>query len=122
MYQTFTDSSNYTNWIGTENSGGAGIIGTGVPFAFVIGTLGSHPIKLFTQGVSRVTIQPSGDVNATQSISANAGFQVSTSGSQPICDSTRRGLMWNVEGASGVSDVMQVCIKNAADAYVWTNL
>ena len=31
-----------------------------------------------------------------------------------------RGFMYRVEGAAGVKDVLYVCEKNAADAYVWT--
>lgn len=49
------------------------------------------------------------------------GFRLGTSGAQPTCDVSRRGLVWNVQGGAGVADVLQVCQKNAADAYAWTN-
>lgn len=50
---------------------------------------------------------------------ADKGFKLSTSGSQPTCDASNRGLMWNIQGGAGVADIFQVCQKNAADAYVW---
>jgi len=47
------------------------------------------------------------------------GVQVETSGSQPTCDLSNRGLMWNIEGGTGVADIFQVCQKDASDNYVW---
>lgn len=49
------------------------------------------------------------------------GVTLSTSGSQPTCDVGHRGLMWNIEGGTGVADVLQVCQKDASDTYVWVN-
>lgn len=37
----------------------------------------------------------------------------------PTCDSTTRGQMRIVEGASGAADVLHVCLKSAADTYSW---
>lgn len=50
---------------------------------------------------------------------ADKGFRLSTSGSQPTCDASTRGLMWNIEGGAGVADIFQVCQKDASDNYVW---
>lgn len=49
----------------------------------------------------------------------NAGAQLTTSGGQPSCDSGNRGMLWNIEGAAGVADVLQVCQKSVLDTYVW---
>lgn len=50
---------------------------------------------------------------------ADKGFRLTTAGTQPTCDADHRGLLWNVEGGAGVADILQVCQKNAADAYIW---
>lgn len=47
------------------------------------------------------------------------GAQLTTSGTQPTCAVAYRGLLWNIEGGAGVADILQICQKNAADAYVW---
>lgn len=47
------------------------------------------------------------------------GARLATSGSQPTCDASARGLMWNIEGGAGVADILQICQKDAADAFVW---
>lgn len=52
-------------------------------------------------------------------VNSNKGLRLSTSGTQPTCDATTRGLMWNVEGGPGVADLFQVCQKDAADVYGW---
>jgi hypothetical protein len=52
-------------------------------------------------------------------ITKDGGFQQHTTASQPTCSSTTRGMYWNIEGAAGVKDQVQVCAKDAADAYAW---
>lgn len=59
------------------------------------------------------------DIETENTIAAKGGTQLETSGSKPTCDSDHRGLMWNEEGGAGVADILYVCQKNAADAYVW---
>ena len=39
--------------------------------------------------------------------------------SQPTCDSGVRGLVYNVEGASGAADTLKVCLKDASNNYSW---
>lgn len=57
------------------------------------------------------------DGNAQNSFAG--GIQLTTSGSQPTCDAQHRGTFWNIEGGAGVADILQICQKDAADAYVW---
>lgn len=55
----------------------------------------------------------------------NGGIQANSAGTavaQPDCDSTKRGMFWNVQGAAGVKDTLQVCTKDAVDAYAWRTL
>ena len=42
-----------------------------------------------------------------------------TSGTRPTCDSTTRFTFWVVAGAVGVKDTVEVCAKDAANAYAW---
>ena len=64
---------------------------------------------------------------------ANAKFQVSgsnvsaeipvvQSGAQPSCSSTTRSTFWFLQGTGGVADVLQVCMKDAMDAYSWVTV
>ena len=46
-------------------------------------------------------------------------LQLSTTTSQPTCNSTNRGAFWIIRGGNGVADTLQVCMKNNADAYAW---
>lgn len=39
--------------------------------------------------------------------------------SQPVCSAAVRGLIYNVEGASGAADTFQVCVKDASNNYAW---
>lgn len=47
------------------------------------------------------------------------GFQLATSGSQPTCDSSTRGLLWHTQGGTGVADLLEICQKDASDVYGW---
>lgn len=57
------------------------------------------------------------DGNAQNSFAG--GVQLKTSGSQPTCDLQHRGTFWNIEGGTGVADILQICQKDATDTYVW---
>lgn len=52
-------------------------------------------------------------------IDGDFGFVLGTTSAQPTCASGIRGKFWIVQGGAGVADSLQVCIKNAANAYVW---
>jgi hypothetical protein len=43
-------------------------------------------------------------------------------GTKPGCSSSVRGMLWHTQGGTGVADLVEVCAKNAADAYIWTAL
>lgn len=49
------------------------------------------------------------------------GLALSTSGTKPTCASGIRGMLWVVQGAAGVADVLQACLKDAANNYSWVN-
>ena len=41
---------------------------------------------------------------------------------QPSCTATARGLFWVTNGGAGVKDTVQVCAKDASDAYAWRTI
>jgi glucose/arabinose dehydrogenase len=67
----------------------------------------------------RLTIDQDGTITATQKIVGNNGVVLATSGSQPTCTVSIRGMMWNIQGGSGVADTFQVCQKKADNTYGW---
>lgn len=52
-------------------------------------------------------------------LKAHYGVSVDTSTAQPTCDVAHRGLWWVIQGGAGVADVLQICLKDAADVYGW---
>lgn len=50
------------------------------------------------------------------------GISFTTQGAKPTCDSTNRRRLWIVSGGVGVADTVEICTKDAADAYAWRNL
>lgn len=43
-------------------------------------------------------------------------------GTKPTCTSAERGIFFFDEGGAGVADTIEICAKNAADAYAWVAL
>lgn len=43
-------------------------------------------------------------------------------GAQPACDVAHRGWVWTNEGGAGVADTVEMCTKDAANAYAWRTL
>lgn len=44
---------------------------------------------------------------------------VGTLANRPTATSVLRGHMYIVDGGNGVADIVQVCVKNSSDTYVW---
>jgi hypothetical protein len=51
----------------------------------------------------------------------NAGMQW-TSGTEPTCNSTNRGIVVLVQGGAGVADTFRACLKSAGDTYAYQTL
>ena len=49
----------------------------------------------------------------------NEGIAMNTTGTKPTCNSTHRNQFFITQGGTGVADVLEVCMKDAADAYAW---
>lgn len=46
-------------------------------------------------------------------------FGVANTAAAPTCDATQRGKLWIVNGGTGVTDTVTLCLKAAADTYSW---
>lgn len=67
----------------------------------------------------------SGIVRATTGSTLGGGIAVGDTAAnspQPTCDSTSRGTFWSIFGGAGVKDAVQVCAKDAGDAYAWRSI
>lgn len=60
-----------------------------------------------------------GTASPAQTLEVNGGVRLNTATAQPTCNSAGRGTFWVVQSGTGVKDYVQVCVKNASDAYVW---
>ena len=93
-----------------------------------------------TSGVTRLLVQAGAGQSATSLVEArlhNAAlgsgalvFEVEADGSfrsiptasKPSCASGIRGTYWYTQGGTGVKDDVEVCAKDAADAYAWRTI
>ena len=66
-------------------------------------------------GTEDFSIKANGDVQA-------ANLKLSTAVAQPSCASGIRGTFWYVAGGMGVKDSVQVCAKDASNAYAWRTI
>ncbi len=57
-----------------------------------------------------------------QTLEVNGGLRLNTVTAQPTCASAQRGTFWVVESGAGVKDSVQVCAKDAGDAYSWRTI
>jgi hypothetical protein len=60
-----------------------------------------------------------GTTDPRQKIEVNGGVRLNTLTARPACDATIRGTVWATQQGPGVEDSVEVCVKNAADAFVW---
>lgn len=68
-----------------------------------------------------VGVNANTDTNAAK-MQVQDGVQWIYSAARPTCDSTHRGVVWYVAGGGGVADTFEVCYKNSADVYGWSQL
>jgi hypothetical protein len=58
----------------------------------------------------------------TEKLEVNGGVKLNTTSAKPTCSATTRGTFWFTQGATGVKDSVQVCAKDAANAYAWRTI
>jgi hypothetical protein len=99
--------------------------------AYVNGTLVWSGTDAFNQTATKAGLQLTGATTrigafyATSDTAfpvASAPTGVVTSTTAPACNDSTRGVVWVTRGAAGVKDSVQVCAKDAADAYGWRAL
>ncbi len=52
----------------------------------------------------------------------DGGLRLNTVTAKPACGAGMRGAFWATQGASGVKDNVEVCAKDAANAYGWRTI
>jgi len=52
----------------------------------------------------------------------NGGIQAYTTTAKRTCNSSTRGTFWVVQSGAGVKDTVEVCAKDAGDAYAWRTI
>src|SRR5262245_4429148 len=63
-----------------------------------------------------------GTKTPTRELEVNGGVRLNTVAVKPTCDATVRGTFWVTQGAAGVKDSVEVCAKDASDAFAWRGL
>jgi len=63
-----------------------------------------------------------GTAEPKRALEVNGGVQLNTAKAKPTCDANARGTFWVTQGGAGVADSVEVCSKDAGDAYAWRTL
>ncbi len=63
-----------------------------------------------------------GTTAPNQKLEVNGGIMINTVTAKPTCNVTARGTFWVTQGAGGVKDAVEVCAKDAGDAYAWRTI
>jgi hypothetical protein len=107
-----------------------------VPLACAMSATGSVECK--SLGTNRnFTVTPSGTgytllngnvgigtttISTGQKLEVNGGIALNTATAKPTCSATTRGTFWVTQNGAGVKDNVEVCAKDAADAYAWRTI
>ncbi|MBI2451235.1 MAG: prepilin-type N-terminal cleavage/methylation domain-containing protein, partial [Parcubacteria group bacterium] len=83
----------------------------------------------YDSGAYIFTINSSGNVgigtttiSTSQKLEINGGIALNTVTAKPTCSSTTRGTFWATQNGVGVKDNVEVCAKDAANAYAWRTI
>lgn len=60
-----------------------------------------------------------GTTNPGAKLEINGGLRLNTSASKPSCDASQGGTLWFSQGGVGAKDTLEICAKDASDAYSW---
>ena len=87
---------------------------TGTNFVFDANTTCGGPNTFTPNSVTPPTLQVDSGVSAF-----SGGVQLNTSTTQPTCDASIRGLMWNIENSGATPDTFQICQYAGIGGYAW---
>lgn len=85
-----------------------------------VGLTGSRWQKGFFSG--GVGIGGSSDPIAPVRLEIDGGLRLNTVAAKPACGAGTRGTFWASQGGVGVKDSVEICAKDAADAYGWRTI
>ena len=117
----FTSTSQYESATGTFTSN----LGSSISTTLQSGRTSGSAIQL------KVTSNMSADTDRTVAIQNNVTTEVAhfskdgllrvnaNNAARPTCNADNRGRLFFLNGAAGVADIMQVCMKDASDNYDW---
>ena len=75
----------------------------------------------------RLIISPGGNIGLgtnipTQKLEVVGGIKLNSPLAQPFCDSSVRGTIWHLEGAVGLRDRVEFCLKNTDGTFTWQEI
>lgn len=93
-----------------------------IPDSYSIGASGQgwrsvNSILYFSGGYVGI-----GTPTPTRELEVNGGVRLNTTAAKPACDATQRGTVWVTLSGSLIKDKVEVCVKNAAEAYFWATV
>lgn len=80
------------------------------------GSVGLHRLTIADDGNMGVNL---GNVAAIHSLETSGALRIGDEGTKPSCAAGERGTVWHDFGGAGVKDTVEVCAKDAANAYAW---
>lgn len=110
MYDsTISTSPLYLRASNSDSSGTPAIV---VTTANAFTTAGRKLLSIQNNSVEKAAIDKDGGLQ----------IGVGNTAAAPTCDSNSRGKFWYQGGGAGVKDNVQVCAKDAANAYAWRTI
>jgi hypothetical protein len=97
------------------------VIGTGSPCS-AVSVNGTSVANANFNGTAPAAVPPAIPVTwqaSGSSVSAQVAAVGTQSGLQPVCSVATRSYIWFVQGAPGVADTFQLCMKSNTDTYSW---
>lgn len=85
------------------------------------GESASGDVRVYTGGGFDATYKAA-VFNADKTMTSYGGVIVSTAGARPTAGVAYRGMLYVLQGAAGVTDKIQVCLKAVADTYSWVDI
>jgi hypothetical protein len=91
------------------------------------GYLGLYTVNDAGTFLERARLDSNGNLGVgtrpiSQRIEVEGGVRLNTVTPKPTCDATTRGTFWVTQQAAGVDDTVEVCVKNATEAFLWRSV